>query len=671
MSMSQTLAEQILAPFGGYANNCLNNLICDLNTPPSYYYEPDTFLNTRKITNQSTNQFTTITVNSQCLRSKLTPIKLFLHDALARGDGIDCLCIQETWSSEEDTELQIPGYRLAHNPNRINRCGGLCIYIKDVYNYKVIHNDFISDYFESQIILIETQTNSKENSIVIANIYRPPRTDVTNFTEFNNDFSNLLSALRRYPNVVIAGDFNINLLKYEEKPSFTDYLDNIRSLGYTPSITLPTRISSSSCTLIDNLFIKITPQTQNTTSGVILTSFSDHFACFTTTNINTNFKKPPRYIEIRSESDHSVRLIRHDIERAQIMNNLNTNPTGDPNTNYNILHNNLQSIINKHITVTTIRFKKHRHKHEPWITHGIIKSIKTKDKLLCELRKTNKIHSTILYDFLANKLKHFTQVLKKVIRTAKRMYFTNYFEANKSNMKKTWSKINEVIGKKKIQASTLPSFEHNNSIINDPLQIASHFNAYFATIGPKLASSIETNNIIHPFQTYLGIPPNSHFTFHEVTEAQVKEIIKDINVKNSFGHDKISTRLLIKLIPSFITEITLIINQCIRSGTFPNLLKLAKVIPIYKKDNPSNFGNYRPISILPSMSKVIEKVIYLQINAYFKTNNLYFDSQHGFRKNHSCETAAIELIDQVTRHLDHDQSPISIFIDLSNTIGYH
>ena len=100
------------------------------------------------------------------------------------------------------------------------------------------------------------------------------------------------------------------------------------------------------------------------------------------------------------------------------------------------------------------------------------------------------------------------------------------------------------------------------------------------------------------------------------------------------------------------------------TGVFPNKLKIAKVIPIHKKDDQTQLENYRPISILPAISKVIERVIFDQMHDYFHTNKLYFEGQYGFRKKHSTELAAVEMIARISQELDSD-TPLNIFLDLS------
>ena len=120
--------------------------------------------------------------------------------------------------------------------------------------------------------------------------------------------------------------------------------------------------------------------------------------------------------------------------------------------------------------------------------------------------------------------------------------------------------------------------------------------------------------------------------------------------------------------------LSIIINQSLCTGVFPNRLKLAKVIPLYKKDDNKSFGNYRPISLLSSLSKVFEKIFFDQLYEYLISNGLLFESQYGFRKQHSTELAALELTDQIRREIDQNKIPFSVFLDLSkafDTLNHH
>ena len=143
------------------------------------------------------------------------------------------------------------------------------------------------------------------------------------------------------------------------------------------------------------------------------------------------------------------------------------------------------------------------------------------------------------------------------------------------------------------------------------------------------------------------------------------ETLNNLKPKPSCGYDGISTRLLKTCRLEICKPLTLIINQMLTTGIFPDDLKVAKVIPLFKKGKKEILDNYRPISLLPSLSKIFERVFFNQIHAYFTAHNLYYSGQYGFREKHSTQLAALELVDRITRDLDISNTPISIFIDLS------
>ena len=143
------------------------------------------------------------------------------------------------------------------------------------------------------------------------------------------------------------------------------------------------------------------------------------------------------------------------------------------------------------------------------------------------------------------------------------------------------------------------------------------------------------------------------------------KIIDNLQAKTSSGVDGLSVKLLKIIKDDVASSITLIINQSFQSGIFPDQLKIAKVIPILKKGDSAKLDNYRPISILPAISKMFEKIIFNQLQEHFITNKLFCDGQYGFRERHSTELAALELIDRIVLAMDKGEIPFSIFIDLS------
>ena len=145
----------------------------------------------------------------------------------------------------------------------------------------------------------------------------------------------------------------------------------------------------------------------------------------------------------------------------------------------------------------------------------------------------------------------------------------------------------------------------------------------------------------------------------------MNHIILNLKSKTTTGYDNLSPKL-IKSISHIISKpIILLINQSFKTSIFPTKLKIAKVIPIYKKGDPKLMENYRPISLLPTISKIFERVAYNQLSDYIFKNDILYSSQYGFRKKHSTEFAALELTDHILQEMDKGYLPIALFLDLS------
>ena len=156
-----------------------------------------------------------------------------------------------------------------------------------------------------------------------------------------------------------------------------------------------------------------------------------------------------------------------------------------------------------------------------------------------------------------------------------------------------------------------------------------------------------------------------NFTVELITEETTMEILNNLKPKPSCGYDGISTKLLKTCKLEICKSLTLVINQTLSTGIFPDSLNVAKVIPLYKKGDKALLDNHRPIFILPSISKIFVKFIFNQINDHFTSHDLYYDGPYGFREKHSTQLAARELMDRITHELDLGNTPINIYIDIS------
>ena len=205
-------------------------------------------------------------------------------------------------------------------------------------------------------------------------------------------------------------------------------------------------------------------------------------------------------------------------------------------------------------------------------------------------------------------------------------------------------------------------FVWNNHAITDMNEIANEFNIYFISIGHSLS---EKNQSIHSSEEYLGQKSNTVFKFTVVNEECIDKTIKKLKSKSNTGYDNILNKLIKHARTILVKPLTLLANQIIHTGEFPRQLKIARVKPLYKKGDESSFSNYRPISLLPSISKFLEKIMAEQLVDYFTTNNLFCIQQFGFRSGHSTELAALKLANHLITEMDNFKVPTNIYIDLS------
>ena len=243
-------------------------------------------------------------------------------------------------------------------------------------------------------------------------------------------------------------------------------------------------------------------------------------------------------------------------------------------------------------------------------------------------------------------------------------------------MKQTWRTITETLNKQ-VNSREIPTkIIHNDETLTDNEEIADCFNSYFANIGVQLSSSFEESDRIPSFETYLGddnVNPDLSFHFTPVTEDLVLTLISNLQNKTSSGMDGISNKLLKRIKHIIVQPLTLIINQSLTSGIYPDKFKISKITPLHKKDDRTIVSNYRPISLLPTMSKIIERVMHSQLYAFLNENNLITEQQYGFRSNHSTELATLKLTDTIMYELDNSHIPCAIFLDLSkafDTLNY-
>ena len=222
--------------------------------------------------------------------------------------------------------------------------------------------------------------------------------------------------------IIVTGDFNINLLKIKERPIFSEFFDILTSNIYLPKITLPTRFTDSAGTLIDIFFCKITNITASLKAGILTKKLSDHqpYIIF----INTKISKPqsPKFITIRIQNEHTFSQLKNQIEASNIYRLLDQNELANPNDNYHALITKLSQANEKCMPEKIIKLNKHKHKKNMWITIGILKSINFKDKLHTRMKCTDP--NSTNYQILKTNLRTDSSILKKIIRKVKQIHYS-------------------------------------------------------------------------------------------------------------------------------------------------------------------------------------------------------------------------------------------------------
>lgn len=229
-------------------------------------------------------------------------------------------------------------------------------------------------------------------------------------------------------------------------------------------------------------------------------------------------------------------------------------------------------------------------------------------------------------------------------------------------MRQTWKLITSVLNKTK--QNILP-----NSFIIDGVKstnkddIVKKFNEYFVNIGNHLAGLIPPSSKL--FTDFLKSQRLTSFSLYLTDPIEIIEIVSGFQNKSSAGYDCIPINIVIKSITCIAEPISAIINSSFRSGIFPDSLKIAKVCPIHKSGDKDLFTNYRPISILPSFSKIFEKAMFNRLSSYLEKNLILVNNQYGFRKNHSTYMAVMDMYNKISMAIDENEFAVGIFIDLS------
>ena len=454
------------------------------------------------------------------------------------------------------------------------------------------------------------------------------------------------------------GDFNINLLKNKNKSS-NDLIEMFHSFGLFSLINKPTRVVKNSFTLIDHIWSNCLDKLKN--NFIIHTNISDHFPVFSLFDFNNydkNHSSNRNFFSYRQFSDININNFKNDLELVTwdlVFSSSNADVAYD---NFILIFKNIFDknfpLIYKSVNVN--------HDNKPYINNNLKELIKQK----------NKIHKKYLKKPLTfcTQYKSIRNKLNLLIKQSKCKYYQDKLNNNYGNTKKTREVINEILNRSSTQKIN-NSFNINNNLIDDPLTVVQEFNNYYVNVGVNLAESIIDSTT--SYVDYMGERTDNELVFNNISIDDVLLIVRNMK-DSSAGYDDIPAKIVKIVINCIVEPLCHICNCSLSRGIFPSKLKIAKIIPIYKKDKKNCLENYRPISVLPVFSKIIEKAISLQLIEYLEHNNLLNQTQFGFRTGRSTVAAVLTLTDFILNSFDKNEFTIGIFIDLKKafeTVDHH
>ncbi len=242
------------------------------------------------------------------------------------------------------------------------------------------------------------------------------------------------------------------------------------------------------------------------------------------------------------------------------------------------------------------------------------------------------------------------------------MYYLQKLDSVKDNLAKTWKILNSITSRNK-QKHIVDEIVCNRGLINDPQQIADKFNNFFANVGPDLAKKIPP--VSNKFNHFLSVNIPKSMFFKPTDDSEIRQIL--LSLKNSYskGHDNLSVNTIKNCTDELARPLCLIFNRSMIDGTVPDDLKIAKIIPIYKSDDKKIVSNYRPISVLPAFSKILERLVYNRLTDFINQHDILSQNQYGFRKNISTSMALLDLVDKISTSIENNEFTIGIFIDLA------
>lgn len=566
--------------------------------------------------------------------------------ATLEDSNIQAICLSETWITAPKRKLlQLDYFQLASCFCRVNReGGGVCILVKNNIDYKE-RRDILQMSIEFVFEICAVEIN-KLNLLIIT-LYWPNKNRESEL--FFSSLTNLLEYISikdRSKNVIIGGDFNLNVL--EPCNLTTTLLNLMKSFNFAQQVREPTRVTQNTSSCIDLVFSNMHYHKDRFSTKTKEYGLSDHKAILISIPGDLIRDNITWYTKKRIFSAQNIQSFKEELQKINWSDYIN--PAQSVNKNYTAFYNKINDILERTIPKTKIKIK--TRKKNTWLTKGIRTSCKNK-RLLKHL--VNQTNSTTLISYY----KTYEKTLKKIVQTSKKISYANKLLKSTNVTKTMWQIIKERSNKYTNKPKNNIQLNINNRHTDDPLTVANHFNYFFSTVGAPAKDKPKP----------LGRPVQStteNSIYIQLTDpVEVFNIIKKLKSKRSFGFDEIPPILVKECAKELISPLSFLINQSFSEGIVPDLLKTTIIKPLHKKGDRLNSNNYRPIALLPTFAKVYESAMYLRVYAFCEKFKVFNDQQNGFRKGRSTALAVFNYINYILDTINNKKHAIGILLDMT------
>ena len=599
------------------------------------------------------NALTVAHLNIHSLPGKFDELVELLNELETKNILPDIILLCETFLTEANhSRYHFDKYDIVSKFRKNKRGGGVSILVNSQITY-VDRSDLVvfeEGMFES--IFIEVKQSSND-SIIIGEIYRVPGTREAIFLE---NYEGILEKIRSERKKVIIGtDQNMDYLKINSHGNTMKLFETNLEKNVIPTIYKPTRVTHNSATLIDNIYVDA--ELYNNCRSLIITGdISDHYMCLA---ILQNLYKRDDNVQqykFRKIDDTVLRNMTASLRNRNWMelNNMTVNESSEK------LTSEIKKVMDFYAPEKTMSVKKSESKScQPWLTKGLKRSA----------QKCHQMYRTVArkdrnsIDF--QNYRTYRNTLNSLRRKAKFDYYKELIQENRCNSKKIWAIIHKLVGKLKNKKEISDEILVNGSKESRSDVVGKAFAKHYSEIGKQLADKIdEKGNIKDPMINMRSRVEQICF-FFPTTTREIENIVRKLKAKDSCGIDGISNRILKKIYPGIIEAMKIIFDKSMQEGIFPSNMKIAIVKPLYKGKSKTEIINYRPVSLLPVISKVLEKVIQTRVVNFFVKHKVLTEGQYGFRQGRSTNDAILDFAGNVLENMNKGFYTLSLFLDMS------